>query len=240
MTAAHSPASSHSASRLPAFPRVSRNVAIIGGVVVFHAAVLWAIQSGLVRKVAEVVVPIEILSEIIAPPKAAPPPPPPPAPPRKEVVKKAPPPRPLAIRDPVPTPNAPTAAVEPPPPAPAPPAPAPPAPPAPVAPPAPPAPPAPKLVDVTEGQVQYISAPKVAYPSISRRLGEAGKVVLSVYYSAGGVPKRVVVEESSGFDRLDKAAQEAQMLSRITPIQRAGANAETEFRFRATTNFVLN
>ena len=207
---------------------------------VFHAAVLWAIQSGLVRKVAEVVVPIEILSEIIAPPKAAPPPPPPPAPPRKEVVKKAPVPRPVAIRDPVPTPNAPTGVVEPPPPSPAPPAPAPPAPPAPVAPPAPPAPPAPKLVDVTEGQVQYIRAPQVSYPSISRRLGESGKVVLSVYYSAEGIPKRVVIEQSSTFDRLDKAAQEAQMLSRITPIQRPGTNAETEFRFRATTNFVLN
>ncbi|WPB55235.1 TonB family protein [Xylophilus sp. GOD-11R] len=206
----------------------------------FHAAALWAVQSGLARKVAEVVIPVEILSEIIAPPKPAPPPPPPPAPPQKEVVKKTVAPKPIAIRDPVPTPNAPTGVVQPEPPAPAPPSPAPPAPPAPAVAPAPPAPPAPKLVDVTEGQVQYINAPQVSYPSISKRLGESGKVVLSVYYSAQGVPKRVTIEVSSGFDRLDKAAQDAQMQSRITPIQRAGANAETEFRFRATTNFVLN
>lgn len=223
---------------MPQIPRVSRNVAIVGGVLAFHVAALWAIQSGLVRKVAEVIIPVEMLSEIIAPPKPSPPPPPPPQPRKEVVTKKAPTPKPIAIRDPIPTPNAPTGVVEPPPPAPAPPA--PPAPVAPPTPPAPPAPPAPKLIEVTEGQVQYIRAPQVSYPSVSRRLGESGKVVLSVYYSASGVPNRVIVEQSSGYDRLDKSAQEAQMQSRITPIQRAGATAETEFRFRATTNFVLN
>nr|WP_326830381.1 hypothetical protein [Xylophilus rhododendri] len=125
MTAVHSP-SHPAASAAPrlALPRVSRNVAIAGGVLLFHAAALWAIQSGLVRKVAEVVIPVEILSEIIAPPKAAPPPPPPPEP-KKQEIKKAVTPKPVAIRDPIPTPNAPTGVVEPPPPAPAPPAPAP-------------------------------------------------------------------------------------------------------------------
>lgn len=244
MTAVHSPASPsfHDTRALqqPRLPRVSRNVAIAGGVLLFHVAALWAVQSGLARKVAEVVIPVEILSEIIAPPKPAPPPPPPPQPRKEVVTKKAVTPKPIAIREPTPTPNAPTGVVEPPPPAPAPPAPAPPAPVAPPAPPTPPAPPAPKLVDVTQGQVQYIRAPQVTYPSISRRLGEAGKVVLSVYYSASGAPLRVTIEESSGYDRLDKAAQEAQMQSRITPIQRPGTNADTEFRFRATTNFVLN
>ncbi|MET3517230.1 hypothetical protein ABIC63_005029, partial [Pseudacidovorax sp. 1753] len=34
---------------------------IVGGVVLFHAAALWALQSGLIRKAAEVIVPVEIL-----------------------------------------------------------------------------------------------------------------------------------------------------------------------------------
>ncbi|MCZ2496757.1 TonB family protein [Xylophilus sp. Kf1] len=245
MTAVHSPApsSSSTAARLPPFPRISRNVAIAGGVIVFHAAALWAVQSGLARKVAEVVVPVEILAQIIAPPKPAPPPPPPPQP-RKEVVTKKPvTPKPIAIRDPAPTPNAPVGAIEPPPPAPAPPAPPAPAPPAPVAPPvppAPPAPPAPKLIEVTEGQVQYIREPAVSYPSVSRRLGETGKVIVGIYFSADGYAKRVTLEQGSGYERLDKAAMDAAAKAQVTPIRRAGANAETVFLLRAPFNFVLN
>ena len=245
MTAVHSPApSSSNASRLPPFPRVSRNVAIAGSVLLFHAAALWAIQSGLVRKVAEVVVPVEILSQIIAPPKPAPPPPPPPPQPKKEVVtKKTVTPKPIAIRDPIPTPNAPTGAIEPPPPAPTPPAPAPPAPvapPAPPVPPAPPAPPAPKLIEVTEGQVQYIREPAVSYPAVSRRLGETGKVIVGIYFSADGYAKRVTLEQTSGYERLDKAALDAAAKAQVTPIRRANANAETVFLLRAPFNFVLN
>ena len=51
---------------------------IVGSVVAFHVAAIWALQSGLVRKAAEVIVPAELLSEFIAPPappKVAPPPP---------------------------------------------------------------------------------------------------------------------------------------------------------------------
>ena len=47
---------------------LSRNVAIAGGVVLFHVALLWAIQSGLIRRAVEVIVPVEVLSEIITPP----------------------------------------------------------------------------------------------------------------------------------------------------------------------------
>ncbi|RYF73459.1 MAG: energy transducer TonB, partial [Comamonadaceae bacterium] len=38
-------------------PGLSRNTLIAGGVVLFHVAALWALQSGLIRKAAEVVVP---------------------------------------------------------------------------------------------------------------------------------------------------------------------------------------
>ena len=60
---------------------LSRNTVIASGVVLFHVAALWALQSGLIRKAAEVVIPVEILSELIEPPKPKEPPPPPPPPP---------------------------------------------------------------------------------------------------------------------------------------------------------------
>ena len=47
---------------------VSRNAVIVGSVVALHVAGIWALQSGLVRKAAEVIVPAELLSEFIAPP----------------------------------------------------------------------------------------------------------------------------------------------------------------------------
>ncbi|AVT20165.1 energy transducer TonB, partial [Paracidovorax avenae] len=55
---------------------VSRNAVIAGSVVLLHVAGLWALQSGLVRKAAEIIVPAEVLSEFITPPA----PPTPPAP----------------------------------------------------------------------------------------------------------------------------------------------------------------
>ena len=62
-----------------ASPRgVSRNTVIVGCVVALHAAGLWALQSGLVRRTAELIIPAEVLSEFIAPP--APPAPKPPQP----------------------------------------------------------------------------------------------------------------------------------------------------------------
>jgi len=91
------------------------------GVVLFHVAALWALQSGLLRRAAEVVIPVSILSEFVEPPKPVEPPPPPPPPPpepKRQITKTPPPPRPQAIREPKPTPapNAPTGSVEPPPP----------------------------------------------------------------------------------------------------------------------------
>ncbi len=206
----------------------------------FHVAALWALQSGLLRRAAEVVIPVEILSEFIEPPKPAEPPPPPPEPPKREVTKAPPPPRPQAIREPKPTPapNAPTGSVEPPPP----PAPiAPPAPPEPPAPPAaPPAPPAPKLVEISQGQTQYIREPRPAYPAMSKRLGETGTVVVAVYFNSAGIPKRAEIFKSSGYERLDQAAREAAMSSQVTPIRQPGANEATVYLLKAPFNFTLS
>lgn len=223
-------------SPAPVHKPLNRNLVIATSVVVFHVAVLWAMQNGLLRRAAEIVVPAEILTRIIeiAPPKVAPPPPPPPPPkPAPKIVR--PPPMPVAIREPVPTPapNAPTGVVEPQPPAP--PIPAPPAP-AP-APPAPPAPP--RLVEVTQGETEYVRPPRVVYPSLSKRNGEFGVVIIAVYYNAAGRAVRGSVFKSSGFERLDRAAYEAVMASQVTPFRRAGTDANTEYLLKAPINFVL-
>lgn len=215
---------------------------IAGGVILFHAAALWALQSGLLRKAAEVVVPVELLAQIIEPPRPAPPPPPPPpppAPPKKEVVK--PPPRPQAVREtrPMPPPpNAPTGVVEPPPPAPPAPEtpPAPPAPPAP--PPAPPAPPAQK--ELTGAQAQWVVKPPLVFPSMSKRLGESGTVVVRIIFDSDGNAKRATVVTSSGYERLDVAGREAALRSRIAINLPAGTPRSPEYAYTAPLAFVLN
>ena len=50
---------------------LSRNTVIVGSVVALHVAGLWALQSGLLRKAAEVIVPAELLTEFIAAPRGA-------------------------------------------------------------------------------------------------------------------------------------------------------------------------
>ncbi len=52
----------------------------------------------------------------------------------------------------------------------------------------------------------YLHNPKPQYPSLSRRLGEQGRVLLHVQVSSEGLPLDVAVKESSGYARLDQAA----------------------------------
>jgi TonB family protein len=53
---------------------LSRTAVITGSVVIFHVAALWALQSGLIRKAVDVVIPVTIMSEFIEPPKPKAPP----------------------------------------------------------------------------------------------------------------------------------------------------------------------
>ncbi|MES3002374.1 MAG: TonB family protein, partial [Pseudomonadota bacterium] len=182
-------------------PVISRNAVIAGGVVLFHVAALWALQTGLLRRAIEVVVPAEIISELIeAPkPKIEPPAPPPPQPVKQQVrkVAPAPAPMPVAIPDPAPAPNAPTGVIA--------------APPPPVSAPVavaaqPPAPPAPPAVQLPSTDADYLQNPKPVYPPISKRMGEQGKVVVRVLIGADGNAQKAEIRQSSGFDRLDQAA----------------------------------
>lgn len=239
-------------STYPERSGLSRNTVIVGSVIAFHAAALWALQSGLLVRAVEVVVPVEILSQFIEPPKPAPPPPPPPPPPpappsppkvQKPVAKPPPPkapkpapaPQPQAIKDPTPAPAAPTGVIAPP--APLPPieqpvavAPAPP-------PPAPPAPPAPPKVQMPSTDASYLQNPSPVYPAISRRLGEQGKVVVRVLIGTSGLPERAEIKQSSGFDRLDRSAMEYVMKCRYVPGKVNGV--VQAMWYEAPVNYVL-
>lgn len=218
---------------------LSRNAVIAGSVVLFHVAALWALQSGLIRKAAEVVIPVEILSEFIEPPKPKepppPPPPPPPAPKPKEV-RTPPPPRPVAVRTPAPAPTAPVGVIEPQPPAPPLAPPAPPAPPTPPSP--PPAPPAPPAMQLPSSNADYLNNPKPVYPAMSKRLGEQGKTIVRVLIGVDGLPKSASIRQSSGYERLDEAARTAVMSWRYVPGKRNGVVEPMEFN--VPINWVLN
>ncbi len=63
----------------------------------------------------------------------------------------------------------------------------------------------------------YLQNPAPAYPSMSKRLGEAGKVLLRVRVSENGQAESVEIKHSSGFPRLDQAALNAVEKWRFVP-----------------------
>jgi protein TonB len=66
----------------------------------------------------------------------------------------------------------------------------------------------------------YLNNPAPAYPALSRRLGEEGKVLLKVRVSAEGTALAVNLEKSSNFGRLDEAARAAVSRWRFVPARR--------------------
>ncbi len=214
---------------------LSRNAAIVLAVLVLHVLFIWALQSGLLMRAAEIIVPAEVLSQFIEPPapKADPVPPVTPTPPKpvKTVAAKAPTqlaPQPLAIADPTPSPNAPVGVTTPQP------APAPIA--APVAAVAA-APAGPPSVQLPSSDASYLQNPKPAYPPVSRRLNEQGKTIVRVLIGIDGTPQRAEIATSSGYDRLDQAAIAAVMRWRFVPGKRGGV--PEAMSFNVPINWVL-
>ncbi|MCY7369882.1 MAG: energy transducer TonB [Polaromonas sp.] len=218
---------------LPSRPAASRTLVIAAVVVALHAGLLWALQSGLAMRAAEVFVPVELLAQIIEPPapmvEPAPPTPERPAPVQTaRPAPSGPTPRPLAPVQPQPrpvsqaepTPQAPVVSPAPPVEAasPALPSPSPSAAPA-VAIAAPAAPPA---VQLPSSNADYLQNPTPPYPPISKRLGEQGKTTVRVLIGADGQPQRADIAQSSGFDRLDQAALATVMRWRYVPGKRGG------------------
>jgi protein TonB len=66
----------------------------------------------------------------------------------------------------------------------------------------------------------YLTNPKPAYPAASRRMGESGVVYLRVEVDAEGQALQVQVKSSSGYPRLDRAAQETVSGWRFIPARR--------------------
>lgn len=88
-------------------------------------------------------------------------------------------------------------------------------------------------------QADYLSNPKPAYPSASRRLGEQGTVRLEVLVSVRGTAQRVRILKSSGHPRLDRVAKNTVESSwRFTP-KRVNGQAVAQ-RVRFNMPFVLN
>jgi periplasmic protein TonB len=214
-------------------PFARRPLVIASAVAALHVGGLAALQSGLLVRAYEMVVPVEMISQSIEPPKPILPPPapvPPPPPPEPVRVNKAvvlpPAPQPLAIADPTPAPNAPV--VTPSPPAPLPPISAPvaastaPASSAPTsAPAAAAAPPAPR-VELPRGDADYLNNPKPPYPPVSKRLAEQGRVVVRVFVGEDGMPQKTELRTSSGYERLDATAVATVMRWRFRPGTRGG------------------
>jgi periplasmic protein TonB len=79
-------------------------------------------------------------------------------------------------------------------------------------------PPTPKVVE----SVQYIRAPVTRYPPQSRKLRQQGVVVLEVLVDERGLPARIRLEKSSGYQLLDAAAREAMARARFRPYTEDG------------------
>ena len=215
---------------------VSRKILIVASVLLFHGAALWALQTGLIQRVVEVLVPVQILSEFteLPKPRVLPPPVAPkvvtsPVESKTELqpIAPTPPPMPLAIADPSPAPNAPVGVV------------ARAAPLAPIATPvaATPAPVAAPKVELPSSDADYLQNPKPAYPAMSKRLGEQGKVVVRVLIGVDGMVQKAELRQPSGFERLDQAALATAQRWRYVPGKRGGV-AEAMW-FNVPINFVL-
>ena len=82
------------------------------------------------------------------------------------------------------------------------------------------APPAAAAVTPPVFSADYLENPSPAYPPISRRLREQGRVMLRVLVSAKGTADDVQIRTSSGVTRLDEAAQETVKHWKFIPAKR--------------------
>ncbi len=93
-------------------------------------------------------------------------------------------------------------------------------------------------VILPSSNAEYLRNPPPLYPQLSQRLGEQGRVVIKVLISKSGGALDSRIEQSSGFQRLDQAAQNAVMGWRYVPGQRAGE--AQDMWFNVPVNFALN
>ena len=216
---------------------------VVGSVLLAHLAALWALQNGLLQRAVEVLVPVVMVTELSTPPPKVQAVQTPPAltkpklTPPTQAVKAAlpvpPPPQPVSAvaPEPVPAAHAPTAVAA-----------VPKAMPAPVGAntvastsvnvganvgavataPLAPATPAPLKLELPSSDADYLQNARPAYPAMSKRLGEQGKVLVRVLIGVDGTARQAEVQKSSGFDRLDQAALATVQRWRYVPGKRGG------------------
>jgi len=84
--------------------------------------------------------------------------------------------------------------------------------------PAPPAMPvAPALKKIAPSAVRYLVLPRLNFPVLSRRAGEAGIVTLRIAVDVDGRLMDAWIHKSSGFERLDRQALQDIRSARFTP-----------------------
>jgi protein TonB len=66
----------------------------------------------------------------------------------------------------------------------------------------------------------YLVNPPPPYPTLSRRKGEEGRVVLRVLVNAAGTAQTVEIRASSGHERLDMAARDTVRRWKFVPARR--------------------
>lgn len=86
--------------------------------------------------------------------------------------------------------------------------------------PAPPVPPAAEPVSQARFDADYLRNPAPAYPPLSRRMGEEGKVILRVSVNPQGAADSIEVKTSSGSQRLDDSAQKTVRNWKFVPAKR--------------------
>jgi protein TonB len=187
-------------------------------VIVLHVVIVYALATGLARKVVEVIQkPLEtkVIEEMKKPDDTPPPPPPKLAAPPPPFV----PPPEINIQTAVASPNAIAAVTSTPPPVQA-------------AAPTPTPLEAPRAPVRTAPVVDSRSCKTPEYPSASKRLEETGTVVLNFLIGADGSVLQSKVESSSGHERLDEAARAALSLCKFKPGTVDGKAEESWHNFK--------
>jgi len=230
----------------------TRQLVVMTAVVAAHVGVLWLLQHGLSQRPSESVVPAEILVEWInspAPPATPSTPPQAPAPRPPEPQKTSAVPKPVPVTRPAAEPSPavapPTEALASNPAAAESPAVAVPSAAAVAAPSSAPAlaasagpvAPAAPRIELPSANADYLNNPRPAYPPLSKRLGEQGKVTVRVLIEADGTASKAEIRTSSGYERLDQTALQTVLRWRYVPGKRNGV-AEAMW-FNVPINFVL-
>jgi periplasmic protein TonB len=100
------------------------------------------------------------------------------------------------------------------------------------------APTATAAVVLPSSDADYLNNPTPTYPSMSRRMGEQGTVLLRVFINTDGRAEKAEIRTSSGYSRLDEAALATVQRWRYVPGKRAGV-AEAMW-FNVPIRFLLD